>query len=128
MGYVISFAIGASLVTLCLWIALYIYKLQRLRSFTVAYHSLPGFHITRMWLAGGTSGLLWSIGNFFSILSVKYLGEAVGYSVVQAAMIFSGLWGIFYFGEVTGAPQILRWFLSAFVTVSGILLLSHEHG
>jgi hypothetical protein len=39
----------------------------------------------------------------------------------------SGLWGIFYFHEVEGAATIAKWFLSASVTVLGILLLSIEH-
>jgi hypothetical protein len=36
-----------------------------------------------MWLQGCTSGLLWSIGNFFSVISVENLGEGIGYSVIQ---------------------------------------------
>ena len=40
-----------------------------------------------MWLYGGTCGLLWSIGNFFSIIAVDYLGEGVGYSATQTAML-----------------------------------------
>lgn len=80
-----------------------------------------------MWLAGGTSGTLWSIGNFFSIISVEHLGEGVGYSVVQASMLVSGLWGIFFFREIKDAITISKWFVSAVLTLSGILLLSYEH-
>lgn len=39
----------------------------------------------------------------------------------------SGLWGIFYFKEVTGYEKIIKWFMSALLTISGILLLSYEH-
>jgi glucose uptake protein GlcU len=92
-----------------------------------AYDALPSLHIPTLWLAGGISGTLWSIGNFFSILSVEHLGEGVGYSVVQAAMLVSGLWGIFYFREITDTMAIMKWFVSAGLTVSGILLLSYEH-
>lgn len=93
----------------------------------LAFRSLPSLHFQTLWLAGGTSGLLWSIGNFFSIISVHNLGEGVGYSVIQAAMIVSGLWGIFYFKEVVGTPLISKWFASAATTVTGILLLSYTH-
>ena len=126
-GYVISFGIGASIVTLALWTLRYMRNVVYYNSFRQAYESLPSFHIQVMWLPGGVSGTLWSIGNFFSMISVQYLGEATGYSVIQAAMLVSGLWGIVYFREVTGFQTIFKWFLSAFTTVFGILLLSYEH-
>ena len=154
LGYLISFAIGASLVNLTMWLIRYLYivitlteddvtTLQQNRTadmsavppraqihivdtattdgdngnpdgsnnggtnnhhdiftitttpvtltccnrFTYAYQSLPSFHIRKMWLPGGTAGLLWSIGNFCSIISVEYLGEGVGYSVTQASIL-----------------------------------------
>jgi glucose uptake protein GlcU len=80
-----------------------------------------------MWLSGGASGTLWSIGNFFSIISVEHLGEGVGYSVVQASMLISGLWGICFFHEIVDVCTITKWFVSAGLTVSGIVLLSYEH-
>ena len=50
------------------------------------------------------------------------LGEAVGYSSCQAAVMVSGLWGIFYFGE---APRGSIYFgLGALICTSGIVLLS----
>mmetsp|Transcript_29532 Transcript_29532/g.41337 ORF Transcript_29532/g.41337 Transcript_29532/m.41337 type:complete len:245 (+) Transcript_29532:3-737(+) len=127
VGYVISFAIGASIITLFLWVLRYIYHVSRTRSFVRAYKALPSFHIRVMWLAGGISGTLWSIGNFCSMISVEYLGEGVGYSVSQAGILVSGLWGICYFHEVVGAMTITKWFGSALVTIVGILFLSYEH-
>jgi len=128
MGYAISFGIGASIITIILWIFLFVYRLYQNRwSFEVAYNSLPSFYIKKMWKQGCASGLLWSIGNFGSMICVQQLGEGVGYSVVQAAMLVSGLWGIFYFKEITNWVVIFKWFLSATLTVGGILLLSYEH-
>ena len=127
LGYLISFAIGAATVNLSLWIIRYLYLCYLYPSYEEAYNALPSFHLRKMWLYGGTCGLLWSIGNFFSILAVEYLGEGVGYSATQASMLVSGLWGIFYFNEVEGFETISKWFLSASVTVVGILLLSYEH-
>lgn len=127
MGYVISFGIGASIVTLLLWVLRFWSNFSRMRSAVSAYQALPSLHIRTMWLAGGTSGLLWSIGNFGSMISVQHLGEGVGYSVVQAAMLVSGLWGIFYFREIKGTVTISKWFFSASITVCGIILLSYEH-
>ena len=126
-GYLISFAFGASIVTLFLWLFRYSYHLGRTRSFMKAYEALPSFHLRVMWFPGALSGTLWSIGNFFSILSVEHLGEGVGYSVVQAAMLVSGLLGIFWFREIVCAMAITKWFISAGLTIAGILLLSYEH-
>jgi hypothetical protein len=127
IGYVWSFSIGALVVNAGLWIFRYLWLLVDTKSLPQAYRALPSFHIKQMWRPGGLAGLLWSIGNLFSILSVDYLGEGVGYCVCQAGMFVSGLWGIFYFHEVQGTALIARWFLSAMVTISGILLLSYEH-
>lgn len=126
-GYVISFAIGASVVTLLLWAVRYCYNSCKTKSALKAYEALPSLHLKVLWLPGALSGTLWSIGNFFSILSVEHLGEGVGYSVVQAAMLVSGLWGIFAFHEITCATAITYWFISAGLTIAGILLLSYEH-
>lgn len=85
--FLISFAVGASTVNLALWILRYLFLCQRHRSMSRAYAALPSFHFQKMWLHGGACGTLWSIGNFFSIISVEFLGEGVGYSVVQASML-----------------------------------------
>jgi glucose uptake protein GlcU len=128
MGYVISFAIGATIITIGLWIVrfsyYYFYENMTLHG---SYHSLPSFHFRIMWKPGGIAGLLWSIGNLSSMISVQHLGEGVGYSLTQASMLISGMWGIFYFKEVEGVTIRIKWFLSALVTILGILLLSFEH-
>jgi len=125
--YLMSFSIGASIVTLSMWLFRYLFYASRHRSFSKAYHALPSFHLRVMWLAGGVSGLLWSIGNFFSLISVFYLGEGVGYPLVQTSILVSGLWGIFYFKEVQGRERVAKWFISSLLTIFGILLLSYEH-
>lgn len=125
--YLLSFAIGASIVNITLWVLRFSYTAVRCRSLTKAYDGLPSFHLRVMWLAGGASGLLWSIGNFFSLISVFYLGEGVGYPLVQTSILVSGLWGIFYFKEVQGAERISHWLLSSLLTIFGILFLSYQH-
>lgn len=125
--YTISFAIGASIITIALWILRFFHSAFRTKSLVKAYHSMPSFHIRVMWLAGSTSGILWSIGNFFSLIAVQCLGEGVGYSVVQAGMLVSGLWGICYFREMVQCETIFLWMSFATLTVLGILLLSYEH-
>lgn len=128
LPFLTSFAIGASLVTICLWFFRFLYLCSK-HSFSLpaAYNALPSFHFRKMWPYGCTCGLLWSVGNFFSILAVENLGEGVGYSASQASMVVSGLWGIFYFGEIEGRDVISKWYASASVTALGIILLSIEH-
>jgi hypothetical protein len=125
--YLLSFAIGALLVNVSFWIFRYFYNIVHYRSCYNAYEQLPSFHIRKMWLVGGTSGIIWSIGNFFSLISVFYLGEGVGYPLVQTSILISGLWGLFYFKEIQGTERITKWLLSSLITVFGILLLSYEH-
>ena len=125
--FLISFGIGASIATVCLWIMRIVWNALYYGSWNKALFTLPSFHLRVMWLPGGISGLLWSIGNFFSILSVYYLGEGVGYPLVQTSILVSGLWGIFYFREITGVRRIALWLVSSCSTIFGILLLSYEH-
>ncbi len=92
-SYVISFACGAMLINVVLWVLRYLFELYRLDgAFAEAYHALPSFHIRDLWYLGGLSGLLWSMGNFASIISVTFLGQGIGYSFTQSSMLISGLW------------------------------------
>lgn len=125
--FLLSFSIGSSIVTLLFWAVRYLYYVYQYQSLSEAYDALPSFHLRVMWVAGGTSGLLWSIGNFFNLITVFYLGQGVGYPVVQSSMLVSGLWGIFYFKEVQGFKRISMWILSSLVTIYGIVLISYEH-
>ena len=126
LGYVISFSIGAITVTIGMWLGRFMYHLIRTRSIGEACEALPSFHLRVMWASGAAAGSLWSIGNVGSIVAVKYLGQGVGYSASQAALLVSGMWGIFYFKEVTNVITIGKWFFSAIVTIAGILLLGYE--
>ena len=96
LGFIISFAIGAVIWTFILWFIRYMYYCIKLKSATEAYYALPSFHVKTMYISGSISGLLWSLGNICSIISVTYLGEGIGFSVTQGSMLVSGLWGKIY--------------------------------
>uniref|UniRef100_A0A7S4HQX4 Uncharacterized protein n=1 Tax=Odontella aurita TaxID=265563 RepID=A0A7S4HQX4_9STRA len=127
LGFVFSFAVGALVVNALLWVFRYLYLYRISGSATTAYQSLPCFHLSVMAVPGGLSGFLWSIGNMASMISVSHLGEGVGYSMTQSAMLVSGLWAIFYLGEISSGAAIRGWLASACLTISGILLLSYNH-
>jgi len=120
LQYLISFAVGAALVTASCLFCLFAY-------YEFNASKMPSMHFRVMWLPGFTAGVLWSIGNVASILAVQSLGEGVGYSLCQAALLVSGLWGLFYFDEIVGVRQTSLWLLSAVITVAGMILLSCEH-
>jgi hypothetical protein len=125
--YLISFTTGAFLVNAGMWIVRFGYHTCRLRSCSKGYAALPIFHWKELWIPGMTSGLLWSIGNFFSLITVYYLGQGIGYSMVQSQMLIAGLWDIFYFQETQGIDRICKWLLSSMLTLSGIIQLSYQH-
>jgi hypothetical protein len=127
-SYVVSFACGSMIVTIGLWVLRYLYEVYRLDGAVVkAFHALPSFYIRQMWFQGALSGMLYSLGNFMSILAVTFLGQGVGYSTTQCSMLVSGLWGIFKFDEIKGRQMITGWFFSALTAVVGIVWLSLEH-
>jgi Transmembrane family, TMEM144 of transporters len=133
--FLISFAAGSALVNAVAWLLRYLYNVFQCRrdsgenrsSWSEAYRALPCLHWQVMWRPGGLSGLLWSIGNFFNLLSVHTLGQGVGYPLVQSSLLVSGLWGIFYFQEVQGRGRISKWILSSLITLCGIVMLGRQH-
>lgn len=127
--YIISYATGAMIVQLTIWILLFIYNIIYKTNGTYdifdAAALLPKFQYNVI-RPGILCGALYSIGNFTSIVAVSYLGQGTGYSLCQLSMIVSGLWGIFYFHEITDVYCRMKWFVSAFTAISGIVLLSFQ--
>ena len=83
---------------------------------------LPSMRPRLLFVPGMLAGVAWSAGNFASMVATLQLGEAVGYSACQAAVLVSGLWGLLYFGEAPrGGPQ---WFAGAVSCTGGIVLLA----
>jgi hypothetical protein len=87
---------------------------------------MPVWHFSQLSIPGMSAGVLLSIAMFGSVLSVTYLGQGIGNSIVQTKILVSGLWGILWFAEIRGTWIITKWFLSASLTVIGIVWLSYE--
>ena len=118
LGYSMSFGIATVLVTLLFWIMRFIWlvsgncihsclknsdnehrqqimscgKFLRIakESLQQGHQQLPSFHLQVMWKAGMTSGVLYSVGNLFGIVSIQKLGDFMGYSFNQSSVIVSG--------------------------------------
>lgn len=143
-NYLISFACGSFIANTILWILYFMYvcynnyyvieKQQQSDIISTSYESIllhayskmPSWHFRKLWLKGIIAGAILSIAMFGSIISVTYLGQAVGNSCIQSKILISGLWGIFWYREITGCTTITRWFGSASIAVLGIIWLSQE--
>ena len=120
IDFVCSFGIGVAGMTSALWIVFW--AVNRF----IRKKPLPSMQFDVLWLPGTIAGVVWSIGNFASMCAVLVLGEAVGYSSCQAAILVSGLWGFFYFRE---APRgAWQWACGAILCTVGIVLLSQVAG
>ena len=126
-AYLISYACGSMLVCVIIWLLLFAYQYHQRGTIQDAWDALPSFHVRELALPGFLAGLLYSVGNFCSILAVAYLGQGVGYSLTQAQLLVSGLWGVFYFQEIRGRETICKWFMSAMTAIIGIVWLSYQH-
>ena len=51
------------------------------------YESMPAFHFKQLYIPGFSAGILLSIAMFGSILSVTYLGQGVGNSIIQSKIL-----------------------------------------
>lgn len=125
--YFVSYATGSFIVNLAIWILLLLYRLVDKGSVKGAIQSLPPWHFKDLWFPGLMSGILFSVGMFGSIISVAYLGQGIGNTCIQVKIMVAGLWGLLYYKEIKGAATITKWFTSAMLALTGILVLSHEH-
>jgi hypothetical protein len=92
--YMISFATGALLSNGVIWVAFfglsYIKTIQQDLSGSKlwqAYEGMPLWHVRQLWLPASIAGFLLTIAMFGSILSVTYLGQGVGNSLVQSKIL-----------------------------------------
>jgi Transmembrane family, TMEM144 of transporters len=93
-AYMLSFASGAVMANLMIWVIWFFVKVifsQRdgngTLNFTQAFDTMPHWHFRQLWAPGVAAGTLLSIAMFGSILSVTYLGQGVGNSIVQSKIL-----------------------------------------
>ena len=128
LDFLLSFSIGCATVLAIVWVVRFTWLYVAMtKSASAAYQQLPSMHVSTIGGYATLAGLIWSIGNVSSILSVAYLGQGLGYSAVQCQLIVAGLWAVVWYGELQGARRITGWFACAIVTVTSILLLTRQH-
>lgn len=57
-------------------------------------------------LVGILGGIIWCIGQSFSMIASEKAGAAISYGLGQGATLVSALWGILVWKEFKGAPRI----------------------
>jgi len=119
LGYVFSFGMGAAIVDT------FFYLMYTICCLTCLDKPVPRPQIKVMFIPGAISGLLWSIGNYLQIFAILLLGESIANPSIQISLLVAGLWGIFYYKELSGR-QIAVWTISASVAVAGVALLSQQ--
>lgn len=74
----------------------------------------------RLHAVGILGGIIWGIGNLFSLLATEKAGAAISYGLGQGATMVAAFWGVFIWKEFVGGPKINR----ALLTCMFILFLS----
>jgi hypothetical protein len=92
--YMISFASGALMSNCLIWVVFFGVNYantikQDLSGSKLwqAYQSMPLLHFQELWSAASIAGSLLAIAMFGSIMSVAYLGQGVGNSLVQSKIL-----------------------------------------
>ena len=70
------------------------------------------------------TGVLWAAGNYCSIYATLYLGQTIGYPLVQCNLLVAGLWGIFYYHEIRGWFLVSCFLLWTTIVLVGVFMLS----
>ncbi|MDR1859358.1 MAG: GRP family sugar transporter [Bacteroidales bacterium] len=76
-------------------------------------------------LTGILGGLIWGLGNAFSLIAAGKAGAAISYGLGQGATLVSALWGVFIWKEFRGAPRTVNLLLSLMfiLFLAGIALI-----
>jgi glucose uptake protein GlcU len=127
LDFLLSFGIGCSTVLAVVWCLRWAVSAIRAQSLVGGWDALPSMHFGRIGIYASAAGLIWSIGNVCSLLSVALLGQGLGYSLVQSQLIVAGLWAVYFYGEIKGRAHVIGWFAFCALTIVSILLLTRQH-
>lgn len=66
----------------------------------------------RLHAVGVLGGVIWGIGNLFSLLAAEKAGAAISYGLGQGATMVAAFWGVFIWKEFAGGPKINKTLLA----------------
>mmetsp|Transcript_13673 Transcript_13673/g.41307 ORF Transcript_13673/g.41307 Transcript_13673/m.41307 type:complete len:433 (+) Transcript_13673:278-1576(+) len=121
MEYLVSFGIGAAAATAAAaamhFAVSHYYRWQRLR-LKVRQAGPPAL----------LAGLLWSAGNFFSIIATQKLGMAVAWPAVQVQLLVSTVWGAVWYREIRSTRAGAALLGASASVVAGVVCLARAKG
>ena len=114
--FVPSFGMGSfAMATLVLATALY--RSRRVGE-EVEFNCMYGLPL------GILSGTMYQLSNILSIIAIPALGYGVAYPLLQCAILFSGIWGVLVFKEITGVTTICIFFMGGAILLTGAAMLA----
>ena len=128
-NYMMSYAVGAFMANLMVWLIYYAVVVVRLRPLGLSWAErllraagdMPDPHWEQLWKPGLCAGLLLATAMFGSILAVTYLGQGIGNSVIQAKIMIRFVLAIS--DHVMCDLHAMKWFF-----FSHIVLLAVAYG
>ena len=77
-------------------------------------------------LVGILGGVIWCVGQSFSMIASEQAGAAISYGLGQGATLVSAMWGILVWKEFKGAPKasdrLNAWMFVLFIVGLGFLI------
>eukprot|EP00698_Gefionella_okellyi_P019438 TRINITY_DN5956_c0_g2_i1.p1 TRINITY_DN5956_c0_g2~~TRINITY_DN5956_c0_g2_i1.p1 ORF type:complete len:298 (-),score=78.00 TRINITY_DN5956_c0_g2_i1:151-1044(-) len=89
----------------------------------VARRQVPQFHFRAAFVPAFVCGIFWNIANIGSVYATLNLDMTIGFPLTQAALLVSGLWGLFFYRELKGLGNIAQFVASSLLLVGGAVLL-----
>ena len=86
-----------------LWNTIVMYK--PISGESVTYKDYFAQGTPKLHLIGILGGVIWAIGNLFSLIASEKAGPAISYGLGQGATMVAALWGVFIWKEFKNAPK-----------------------
>jgi len=124
----VTFGIGALVITLCLYAIVCAYRIIHTGGiYTEQERAPPPLHWPVLKFAGVSAGICWSLANVCIIEATVLGGNAIVMAqVLSAQIIASGACGLLYYGEGGGNGARGVWVVAALWTLIAMMLLGFE--
>jgi glucose uptake protein GlcU len=124
-SYIACFGLGSILVSPIFFLLYYSYV-----HFLCPISTKQEIHLQlQMALIPGTlTGMLWAAANLLGTIATAKLGMKIGFPLTQTCVVFTALWGVFYFKEIvfTDFKRLFRLAFGIFAVIIGSVLLAQS--